>query len=356
MSSSRPSNPQATVETRSSLPSPMTSRHPPPTPIKIYNVSPGTGMRRMHSDRRKTRTSWRDSIVRSPGFVRSPGIVRPTSIVRSPRQKEEAPPTPSVIEPRSATGSRKRGDAILALVLFNRRTRVPIFRRIAIPGRKKAVDSPTSPQKTPGSTSSTDPQREFDDEKLFKLIRAEYGRMRGTTYHTIANLFRARDVRDVGFLSFSKASQLIKSDRGSQRRKTFPVSGDDGFAESEMLALYRSPKLGRGEYAWVDWIGRRPENNGVVGSEKIALELVEGWCVRKIGLALVAVLLASALSALLWTFLGAGGCTLCFLRTETQTGFRNAGGRLETGLMLGLLVLLLGWTTVGAWAFLSWLV
>lgn len=356
MSSSRPSNPQTTVETRSSLPSPMTSRHPPPTPIKIYNVTPGTGMRRMHSDRRKTRTSWRDSIVRSPGFIRSPGIVRPTSIVRSPRQKEEAPPTPSVIEPRSATGSRKRGDAILALVLFNRRTRVPIFRRIAIPGRKKAVDSPTSPQKSPGSNSSTDPQREFDDERLFKLIRAEYGRMRGTTYHTIANLFRARDVRDVGFLSFSKASQLLKSDRGSQRRKTFPVSGDDGFAESEMLALYRSPKLGREEYAWVDWIGRRPENNGVMGSEKIALELVEGWCVRKIGMALVAVLLASVLSALLWTFLGAGGCTLCFLRNETQTGFRNAGGRLETGLMLGLLVLLLGWTTVGGWVFLSWLV
>lgn len=123
-----------------------------------------------------------------------------------------------------------------------------------------------------------------------------------------------------------------------------------------MLALYRNPKLGRGEHAWVDWIGRRPENNGVMGSEKIALELVEGWCVRKIGMALVAVLLASALSALLWTFLGEGGCTLCFIRNETQTGFRNAGGRLEAGAMLGLLVLSLGWTAVGGWVFLSWLV
>lgn len=94
----------------------------------------------------------------------------------------------------------------------------------------------------------------------------------------------------------------------------------------------------------------------MVGSENIALELVEGWCVLKIGMALVAVLLVSAFSASLRTFLGARGCALCFLRNETQTGFRNAGGRLETNAMLGLLVLLLGWTAVGGWVFLSWLV
>lgn len=95
----------------------------------------------------------------------------------------------------------------------------------------------------------------------------------------------------------------------------------------------------------------------MVGSEKIALELVEGWCVLKIGMALVAALLVSAFSASLRTsFWGARGCALCLLRNETQTGFRNTGRRLETNAMLGLLVLLLEWTAFGGWVFLSWLV
>lgn len=37
-------------------------------------------------------------------------------------------------------------------------------------------------------------------------------------------------------------------------------------------------------------------------------------------------------------------------------GYKGSGGRVETGAVLGMLVLMFGWTGVGAWLGLSWLV
>lgn len=204
-------------------------------------------------------------------------------------------------------------------------------------------------------TSTPTLRNGFDDEMLFELIRAEYSRMRGL----FGNLVSARNVRNLGFLSYTKGSQLVKQDKGV-RRRTFAVDGDDGFAETELLAFYRRPKLGRGEHRWVDRIERLEKNSGGGDSrEKVALELVEGWCIWKVALALLLVVLASLAAALLWTFLGLGGSGYlkchCRLRNN-QDGFRGAGGRVETGAVLGTLVLLLGWTGVGGWILLSWLV
>lgn len=327
MSSSRPLNPR--TGSKSAPASPMTSRHHPPAPIRISAPVPSSHPQRTNSERRKPdRHSWRESIIRSP-----------------------YPPGYKGKEAESRVGGG-RADALLALVLYNRRTRVPIMKRMVIPGVARETEPEDTNSLFQRSTIHTN-SGDFDDERLFKLIGAEYRRMRGGS--SLPPLFHVRGVRDLGFLSFAKPSQLVKQDRGCQRRKTFPVNGDDGFAETELLILYQKPRLGRGEHAWVDWIARRPENNGVQVSEKIALELVEGWCVEKIAVAVLAVVVSSLLATALWTFLGVGGCTLCFLRQD-QEGFRNAGGRLETGVALGILVLMLGWTGVGAWVLLSWLV
>lgn len=211
-----------------------------------------------------------------------------------------------------------------------------------------------NPDEQPKSTPTL--KKTFDDEMLFKLLRAEYSRMRGP----FGTFISARNVRDLGFLSYTKGSQLVKQDRGA-RRKTFLVNGGDGFAETELLALYRRPKRGRGEHGWVEWIKRLPKNSGTENSkEKVALELVEGWCIWRISLALLLVVVASLVAVLLWTFLGVEGkyqflnCN-CRLR-KGQEEFRGAGGRVEAGAALGVLVLLLGWTLVGGWVLLSWLV
>ncbi len=69
--------------------------------------------------------------------------------------------------------------------------------------------------------------------------------------------------------------------------------------------------------------------------------------------AVASVVLLSILATLLWVFVGVGSQ---LPGTEVSMGFRDAGGRVETGVALGAFVLLLGWTGVGAWVALSWLV
>lgn len=255
---------------------------------------------------------------------------------------------------KAAVKAENRAEAILTLVLYDHRTRVPRVSKVVVPviGATSAenVNSDEQPKSTPAL------KNEFDDEMLFKLIRAEYGRMRGI----FGTLFNARNVQDLCFLSYTKGSQLVKQDRGA-RRKSFPVNSREVFAETELLAFYRRPKLGRGERGWVEWIERRGGDSGGEDSrEKVALELVEGWCIWKIALALFLVMVASLAATLLWTFLGVGGKYQHYeyhnrLRTS-QEQIRGAGGRVETGAVLGALVLLLGWTGVGAWIMLSWLV
>lgn len=251
---------------------------------------------------------------------------------------------------------------MLTLVLYTRHGRAPRVRRVIFVSAATRGAAPRvggSGANGPASSVSA-LSRDFDDEKLFDSIRAEYGRMRGA----FGGLLSARKVRDLGFLSYSRASQLAKQHKGA-RRKIFPVNVEDGFVETKLLGLYRKPRIGRGKYEWVEWISRLPENSGGQGSNegKFALELVEGWWVAKIGLAVLAVVTLSLLATLLWIFLGVGGNHgdlqfLCHPRRcqdGFKDGFRGAGGRVETGAVLGVLVMMIGWTGIGAWVFSSWM-
>ena len=78
----------------------------------------------------------------------------------------------------------------------------------------------------------------------------------------------------------------------------------------------------------------------------IGLEFVEGWNIGRILVVLGVVLVLSLLATLLWVFFGT---------TWIHVGFRGVGERVATGLLLGLLVLLLGWTGVGGRLWVSWL-
>lgn len=151
------------------------------------------------------------------------------------------------------------------------------------------------------------------------------------------------------------------------------------------MRLYSQPKEGRARYAWVHWARRVAVANGTLeagsGREKAekdgvekeredvfagptrdeeadvgmgsgrgdfvtGLEFVDGWNIGRILVAFGVVLVLSLLATLLWILFGT---------TWIYVGFRGAGERVATGLLLGLLLLFLGWTGVGGWLWVSWL-
>ncbi|MCJ1461715.1 hypothetical protein MMC07_000313 [Pseudocyphellaria aurata] len=163
--------------------------------------------------------SWRESIVRSPYPLGYQG------------QLEKA-----------AAKAEDRTEAILTLVLYDHRTRVPRVGKVVMPVTETTGAETPNPDEQLKSTPTL--RRKFDDEILFKLLRAQYSRI-GRPFGTFLSV---RNVRGLGFLSYTKGSQLAKQDRGAHR-KTFPVDGRDG---TGLLALYQRPKRGRGEYEWVE--------------------------------------------------------------------------------------------------------
>ncbi|KAL8914130.1 MAG: hypothetical protein Q9172_007149 [Xanthocarpia lactea] len=250
------------------------------------------------------------------------------------------------------------GEAVIILVLHSQRSTTPTIRRLILPGRRDTEVVDEDEKKPQFRARIVD---DFDDEKLFRLIKKQYMDMRGIVKWFVS----ARGVHGISLLGYHKLSQLAAKEDRLTRRKTFRVY-DDVFTEQRMLDLWKAPERGRKKHEWVKWIRRLPRHSEGLHTddENVALELVEGWNVRKIAIALSIVVLLSLLGTLLWTFLGVNGgvrlqndATVGFpveLRMMSA-GFRQAGSRVQTGLALGILVLLLGWTGVGAWILLSWL-
>lgn len=268
----------------------------------------------------------------------------------------------SVTRPGSQVDQEKRvgknGGSII-LVLYSRCSNTPVLRKLIIP-EPKEISFSDEDEKRPQFRAKL--MLDFDDEQLFRLITKEYMGMRGV----VKGLVSARGVSSISLLGYHRLSQLAIKEHRSNRRKTFRVY-DDIFTEQRMKDLWTNPRDGRKKHEWVEWIRRLPRySEGLhTDEENIALELVEGWKVGKIASALLLVVVLSLLATLIWTFLGTNGgvvlqndATIGYpveLRMKSA-GFRGAGVRVETGLALGVLVLLLGWTGVGTWILLSWLV
>lgn len=272
------------------------------------------------------------------------------SIVSTPyplgHKKEGQPENAEAL--RSATPDRPtRG---LTMVLYSNNNHLPKIKKVTVPNpeEKMLVDSDG---KKPEFRAIM--KRDFDDEGLFRFIHAEFLIMRGG----FRKLTSARCAHGIRLLSYRHLSQLALRYEAPVHRTMFQVH-NGVLAQQRMLELYQNPKLGRGAHEWTEWIKTRVENTegeSAEDDEDIAVELVEDWCIRKITLMMAAVLVSSLAAILLWTFLGVGDSN----RAEpgqTHEGFRGAAGRVETGAVLGVLVLMFGWTTIGAWVFLSWLI
>lgn len=267
----------------------------------------------------------------------------------------------SVARPGSGIDHGKRAikdQAKIMLILYSRNSNTPTIRKLVVPETTKASISDEDEKKPPFRAKIT---LDFDDEKLFRLIKKEYRGMRGV----FKGLASARTVHGISLLGYHRLSQLAVKEHKPNRRKTFRVY-EDIFTEQRLMDLWTAPDRGRKKHEWVEWIRQLPRDSEGLhpDEENVALELVEGWGVGKIGFAVVVVVILSMLATLLWTFLGIdGGVVLqknamigfpVELRMNSA-GFRGASMRVGTGLALGVLVLLLGWTGVGVWVILSWL-
>ena len=256
--------------------------------------------------------------------------------------------------------------SLLTLVLYSHGDSISKVKKIVIPTPPETALVDSSDEKKPPLKAIM--RQDFDDEKLFKLICSEYNSMRGS----LRRLASARTLRSMNLLAYHSTSELVsKNARPMHFRHQ---DNDKHLAEARMLDLFKKPKLGKRRHEWVEWVTSLPENSNTesVDNERIALELVEGWSTSKFLAAVVSVLVCSLTITLLWIFLGAGGDTIGFESanlslpgglTESQSvtvdnpiGYKGAGGRVETGVALGILVLMFGWTNIVAWILLNWLV
>ena len=260
----------------------------------------------------------------------------------------------------------KEPNSLLALVLYSHGDSISKVKKIIIPTPPETALVDNSDEKKPPLKATL--RRDFDDEKLFKLIRAEYNSMRGP----LRRLASARTVRSMNLLAYQSTSALVSK---QAKPMHFRLKDNDEYLdEARMLDLFKKPKLGKGHNELVEWVTTLPENSTIesIDNERIALELVEGWSARKFLAAVATVLVCSLTITLLWIFLGAGGNTLGFessnislpgelmennaATVQSPVGYKGAGGRVETGIALGILVLMFGWTNIGAWILLNWLV
>ncbi|MCJ1298717.1 hypothetical protein MMC08_001507 [Hypocenomyce scalaris] len=288
--------------------------------------------------------------------LRSHPVQRSKTVPSRPNRKVTFPPPPleeirqehrmlrqSVVStPYPVDGnSGNRTDVVVALHLSGHGGSSRRVGSVVVPGRRHRKEWNEGEKNATGKGENVS---EFDDQKLFQLMRAGYATMRGR-FRVYAS---ARSLRSIHmrFDAFATDTDDRYEDRGAQTPSRV-VESD--VADVRLTTLFKSPKIGKGRHQWVDLIHKSTSRKT---GDTIALELVEDWSVTRIGLALLSIIVASLAAALLWVFLGRGGGTEGFM--GEHMGFKGAGGRLEAGMALGVLVLLVGWTGVGAWVGLSW--
>jgi len=272
----------------------------------------------------------------------------------------------------------------------------------------------------PKKDAKTNLDSGFDDMDLFEAVRNEYKKLAGPWRVFSAKTLRRITVgySSACTLHYDPQDCALHATARSPRYLASRGLGDT-FSENEALQHFRRPRLGRNKYAWVHW-GRRlagvtdahttslpelspeskeaevSENNGpnppaksprhwpdsvewgrrksgavpvpplptdliyVKDFETLScedgavacspgLELVKGWSVLRILVVFMLTLVLAIAAVLLWTFLGVSD-------DASIVGFRDAGSRVGSGLLLGVLVLIMGWTGMAGWMGLSWLV
>ena len=215
---------------------------------------------------------------------------------------------------------------------------------------------------------------DFDDAELFRQIRAAYIELSGP-----ARWFSARTLCRI---VVARSSSSIEGGGGWHNVPRSPrelaYKGlNDTFSEEKLLLHFRHLGKGKGQYAFVHWAHRlaaspssptirtpRPgetdddeeDGGGLMrrAEQPEGLEFVLGWSCVRILAALGLVLVMSIAAALLWTLLGKNSASIPGPPGQ-GAGFRGAGDRVTSGVLMGIGVLLVGLSGLGGWVGGSWL-
>ncbi|KAK4696267.1 hypothetical protein P7C71_g1624, partial [Lecanoromycetidae sp. Uapishka_2] len=233
----------------------------------------------------------RQSIVSTP---------YPSADSKESKRKKKGPTwkgSPKGVAPEANDGKAP----VLTLVLYGHNNPYPQVKTLAIPSEQDTNLMDKSEDGKPPIMATL--KNQFDDEKLFKLIRSEYAGMRGSFHQLVS----ARNVRSINLLSYHSESQLASRKAESMQFRSDTVQEE--IAELRMLNLLREPRLGRDRREWTRWVNTLPQNikDSETEQDNIALELVEGWSPGKLYVAVAAVLVCSLLATLLWILIGVGG-------------------------------------------------
>jgi hypothetical protein len=206
---------------------------------------------------------------------------------------------------------------------------------------------------------------DFDDAEFFHQLRR--------CYHELSGPIRFVSARSLTRIAVSgPATKAADVGYGWRSPRVLAYKGlSDTFSEQQILQHYRTPALGRSRYAFVQWAHRltaasplrtphgedreaEPTQDESMSLTSVpeGLEFVVSWSVPRILVALALVFVLSIAAALLWTFLGKQTPG----STPSHGGFRDAGDRVATGLLIGICVLVGGLSGIVGWLGVSWLV
>lgn len=316
--------------------------------------SPATGKKSVH-------------VVPPPGNTAAPKHSIPADIVRTPypfspdhpRRKDfgqNIPPSTSAHSTASSTES--------TLTVSIRRRNANCRSRVTTLTIPATNDFTAVRSHSVGAKERHFKALDYDDSHLFQELRRCYRELSGPN-----RFLSARSLRRIAVSG--PATKAADAGYGWRSPRLLAHKGlSDTFSEEQILRHYRKPALGQSRYAFVHWAHRiasatpnrlesledkppedaereaRGENERPEG-----LEFVVSWSVVRILIAILLVLIASTAAALLWTFLGRNTTA----DWPPRGGFRDAGDRVGTGVLIGVCVLLLGTSSIAGWLGLSWL-
>lgn len=356
------------------------------------------------------------SLVPPPIDTSGPQRRLPENVVRTPypfhHRKTFSKHSPLFSGP-SPSASNLRETVLALSIRRHGSTRGMRVARIVVPTNLDlaATSGPNSTTSSPRKQTQKPEKHagasDFDDETLFRQLRAQHATLSGSWRFLSARVLKRIAVSHSS--ACSSTSGALPCRHAHHQHYACPCASaahdtptsahglahaprsprllasrglSDTFSEQKLMQHFWRPEIGKARYAWVHWAhrvassaaeaecasrvpdtvvrrdsptaigaagaGAMGEGEGEFGAEYVvALDFVEGWSASRILAALGVIVGASLAAGLLWVFLGVGA---------DDVGFRGAGSRVGTGMLMGAFVLLVGWTGVLGWMGVSWLV
>jgi len=324
------------------------------------------------------------AVVPPPIDTLNPNRFCPDEVVRTPYPLQRAYRKDFVPSPLSNLSSAGRlVDNVLTISIRRSNTNsAPRISTIIIPATPGYASS--SFRAAPSTEKEKYFQADFDDAEFFRQLYTQYRNLSGRFRYFSARSLRRVVVSGPASRAADNAYGWLHAPRSPRDVAWRGLS--DTFSEEKIMKHLRDPESGKARYAWVSWAhrlaaaprtqslqtetpdqsrlrvpGTSTESKDLIrqSQQHEGLEFVMSWSAKRITAALAIVIMLSVTAMLLWIFLGTSErlqeTTGLASTVDVSNGFRNAGERVGSGVVIGICVLLVGLIATGGWIGMSWL-